>query len=97
VSFTSIAKAANKSRLPVFAFQTVQAEQGASVVLAKDYFDFGKEAAFLAARVMRGENPKDLPFIGLQETKLILNLKAAKISNLQIPKPLIADAVKVIK
>ena len=67
------------------------------MVLAKDYFDFGKEAAFLAARVMRGENPKDLPFIGLDETKLILNLKAAKISNLHIPKPLIADAIKVIK
>lgn len=97
VSFSSIAKAANQSRLPVFAFQTVQSDEGASVVLARDYYDFGKEAALLAARVMRGENPKDIPFMGLDETKLILNLKAAKVSNLKIPEELIKEAYTVIK
>ncbi len=97
VSFSSIAKAANQSRLPVFAFQTVQAGEGASVVLAKDYHDFGKEAGLLAARVIRGENPKDIPFMGLEETKLILNLKAAKISNLRIPERLTKEAYTVIR
>jgi ABC-type uncharacterized transport system substrate-binding protein len=97
VSFTSIAKAANQSKLPVFAFQTVQAQEGASVVLAKDYYDFGKEAAVLAARLMRGENPKDMPFVGLDKTNLILNLKSAKISNLHIPKSIIEDALTVIR
>ena len=97
VSFSSIAKAANQARLPVFAFQTNQAYDGASVVLAKDYYDFGKEAAFLAARVMRGENPKDIPFMGLSGIKLVLNLKAAKLTKLKIPESLIADALTVIK
>jgi len=97
VSFSSIAKAANQARLPVFAFQTNQAYDGASVVLEKDYYDFGKEAAFLAARVMRGENPKDIPFMGLSGIKLVLNLKAAKLTKLKIPESLIADALTVIK
>ncbi|NIV43168.1 MAG: hypothetical protein GWN11_03705 [Candidatus Dadabacteria bacterium] len=97
VSFTSIAKAANNSGLPIFAFQTVQADEGASVVLAKDYYDFGAEAAKLAARVMRGENPKDMPFVGLEKTNLILNLRAAKKTNLIISESLISKAVKVIR
>ena len=97
VSFTSIAKAANQSGIPIFAFQTVQSGEGASVVLAKDYNDFGREAALLAVRVMRGENPGDIPFMGLQETKLVLNLKAASISNLRIPGNIIKQAYKVIR
>ena len=96
-AFVSIAKAARQAKIPVFAFQTNQAYDGASVVLAKDYYDFGKEAAFLAARVMRGENPKDIPFMGLSGIKLILNLKAAKLAKLKIPESLIADALTVIK
>ncbi|HSG32153.1 MAG TPA: ABC transporter substrate-binding protein [Thermodesulfobacteriota bacterium] len=97
VAFTSIAKAANQSKLPIFAFQTVQSAEGASIVLAKDYYDFGKEAAKLAVRVMRGENPKDMPFVGLEETSLILNLDAAKISNLHIPESLNAGAKTVLR
>ena len=97
VSFSSIAKAANQAGLPIFAFQTVQSGEGASVVLAKDYDDFGREAAYLAVRVMRGENPRGIPFTGLEETKLILNLKAAKISNLHIPEYLMKQAYNVIR
>jgi len=97
VSFTSIVRAANQAKIPIFAFQTVQADEGAVVVLAKDYFDFGKEAAFLAARVMRGENPKDIPFVGIEVSKFIINLKAAKISNLKIPEDMIKQAYNVIK
>lgn len=97
VSFTSISKAANQAKIPIFAFQTVQADEGAVVVLAKDYFDFGKEAAFLAARVMRGENPKDIPFVGIEVSKFIINLKAAKVSNLKIPEDMIKQAYNVIR
>ena len=46
---------------------------------------------------MRGENPKDIPFMGLSGRKLILNLKAAKLAKLKIPESLIADALTVIK
>ncbi len=97
VAFTSIAKAANQSRIPIFAFQTIQADEGAAVVLAKDYYDFGYEAAQLAYRVMRGENPKYMPFVGLDANKLIINLQAARLSGLQIPGDLIDKAQSVIR
>lgn len=97
VAFTSIAKAANQSRIPIFAFQTVQSKEGAAVVLARDYYDFGFKAAQLAHRVMRGENPKDMPFVGLDENKLIINLPVARVSGLNIPKDLIDKAQSVIR
>ncbi|MGH7799835.1 MAG: ABC transporter substrate-binding protein [Thermodesulfobacteriota bacterium] len=95
-SFPSIAQAAHRARLPIFAFQSSQARGGAAVVLARDYYYAGREAAFIAARVMRGENPALIPFYPFTETKLIVNLEAAKASSLRIPNSLVKQADEVI-
>jgi ABC-type uncharacterized transport system substrate-binding protein len=49
-AFASIAQAANRAEIPVFAFQTVQAHHGAAVVLARDYKDAGRLMARMTAR-----------------------------------------------
>ena len=95
--FPSIAAAANKAKLPIFAFQSSQARYGAAVVLARDYGDAGREAGLLAARVMRGENPGKIPFIPYSKTKLILNTKAARHIGLTLPPALIKKAEEVIR
>jgi putative ABC transport system substrate-binding protein len=96
-SFTSIARAARQAKLPVFAFLSTQSRQGAAVVVARDYYDGGREAGHLAARVLRGEDPSTLPFQPLQATKTIVNLKAARETGLTIPQSMIERADEVVR
>jgi ABC-type uncharacterized transport system substrate-binding protein len=94
--FTSIVKAARGARLPAFGFMSSQAAQGAVAVVARDYYDGGKETARLAARVMRGESPASIPLQPLTKTRTILNLAAARAAGLAIPESVLKKADKVI-
>ncbi len=96
-TFVAIAEAANRFKLPVFTFNTTQAEQGAAVVVARDYYDGGWDSALLAARVMRGEDPATIPFQPIRTTRVIVNLRAAAVSGLRIPPALLERADKVIQ
>jgi ABC-type uncharacterized transport system substrate-binding protein len=95
-AFPGIVQAARRARLPVFAFSSGLAEQGASVVLANDHFDGGRESGLLAARVMRGANPADLPYTGIKKTRLTVNLTAAGAVGLALPAAVTRRADRVI-
>jgi len=96
-SFGGIARAAERKKLAVFAFQTAQARDGAPIVLARDYYDTGRQTAAMAARVMRGESPAHMPFAPFTGLKLIINTKAARAVGLPIPAALLSQAAEVIK
>jgi putative tryptophan/tyrosine transport system substrate-binding protein len=95
-AFGSIGEAARRAHIPVFAFQKSQAIGGAMVVVARDYKDSGRHAAHLAARIMRGENPKTIPLEDFAKTGLIVNLDAARALNITIPPALVRSAKDVI-
>jgi putative ABC transport system substrate-binding protein len=95
-AFGSINEAARRTRIPVFAFQKSQAIGGAMVVVARDYKDSGRHAAHLAARIMRGENPKGIPLEDFAKTSLIVNLDAARSLGITIPPSLVRSAKDVI-
>ena len=96
-AFAGIAKAAERARLPIFSFNSAQAKQGASVVLARDFRDGGRESALLAARVMRGESTASIPFKPTARTKLIINPARARAAGLSIPRAVLQRADEVIK
>ncbi|MEI6781321.1 MAG: ABC transporter substrate-binding protein [Verrucomicrobiota bacterium] len=93
--FPAIAHAAAQARLPVFACQGAAARQGAAVVLARDYFDAGRETALKAVRIMRGESPARIPFSPPVTTQKLVNLKQAQESGLHIPDALLREAKQV--
>jgi ABC-type uncharacterized transport system substrate-binding protein len=95
-AFGSIGEAARRSHVPVFAFQKSQAIGGAMVVVARDYKDSGRHAAFLAARIMRGESPKKIPLEDFGKTSLIVNLDAARALGISLPPALVRAAASVI-
>ena len=95
-AFGSISEAARRNRIPVFAFQKSQAIGGAMVVVARDYHDSGRLAAQLAARIMRGENPKGIPLQDFGGTRLIVNLDAARALDIEVPPALVRAAKEVI-
>jgi len=93
--FPAIARAASQARLPVFACQGAAAKQGAAVVLARDYFYAGREAALKAVRVMRGESPARIPFSPPTGTQKLVNLRQAQESGLNIPEAFLREAKQV--
>jgi ABC-type uncharacterized transport system substrate-binding protein len=95
-TFASIAQAARRARIPLFGFSSGQARLGAAVVVARDYFEGGKESALLAARVMRGENPGAIPFSPTKKIKLVINPTAASAYGLTLPPALLKRADVVI-
>ena len=96
-AFASISRAAGRARIPVFAFQTSQAHEGAAVVLARDYFEAGRLTAAMAVRIMRGENPAKMPFQSVSRSKLMVNLPAANNAGLPLPDEVVKKAEQVIR
>jgi ABC-type uncharacterized transport system substrate-binding protein len=95
--FVSIVRAANRNGLPVFSFLTPQAREGAVLVVGRDYYAGGEQAAGIAARIIRGENPARIPFMPLYKSKLTVNLKAANALGLTIPPDILKRADEVIR
>jgi len=95
-AFPSIAQAARQARMPVFAFQSSQVHAGAVLGVSRDYYDSGHRAAAMAARIMRGEKPADIPFEGFAGTKLLVNVEAAKAAGLTPPPDIVARADEIV-
>ena len=95
-AFGSISEAARRAHVPIFAFQKSQAIGGAMVVVARDYFDSGRHAAHLAARIMRGENPKNIPLEDFGKTNLVVNVDAARALGITLPPALVQSAKEVL-
>ncbi len=84
-AFASIVQAARRAHVPLFGSLSGDCRGGAAVVVARDYFDGGREAGRMAARIMRGESPAAIPFQPLNKTKTMINPEAAQATGLVIP------------
>ena len=95
-AFPRIAKAAQAVRMPLFASQRSQALAGAGIVVTRDYHEAGEMAAVVAARIMRGESPANIPFQSMTKTRIIINPKGAAACGMQIPPSLAARAERLL-
>lgn len=84
-TFAMIISAANKYDIPVIGCASVQAENGAVLTVAKDYYAQGLLVADYAVRVLNGENPKDIPFLKMEEPRLYINQELAEKYNMLVP------------
>ncbi|UCD27344.1 MAG: hypothetical protein JSV03_09445, partial [Planctomycetota bacterium] len=96
-AFSSIAIQAQKAKIPIFSFSSIQPLSGGTLAIARDYYDGGREAGLLAARVMRGESPAHIPFTNVKTTRLVVNLARARELGIAIPESIINRADEVIE
>ena len=96
-TFSSIAKAGLKSKIPVFSFVKGQMKQGSSIVIAPDYYDAAHDCAKIIARVIRGENPGRIPFDRIKKFPVLVNLNAAKACGMRLPEEIVSQASEVMQ
>lgn len=85
------------NRWPALFYNTFWAQAGALVSYGSDPYAEGIQAARLAARILRGERPQDLPVEGCNKIELAVNLKTARSLGVHIPRDILARADRVIE
>ncbi|AKC61882.1 ABC transporter substrate-binding protein [Clostridium sporogenes] len=94
-SMPFISNECNKKNIPIIGSEKAHVEGGALATSGIDYYKLGKESADVAIEIINGKNPKDMKVKFMKETKLSINLDAAKKLNIKIPKDIEDKAEKV--
>jgi putative tryptophan/tyrosine transport system substrate-binding protein len=97
VRIDQIVPAALGARLPLISPFPTFAQAGALVAYGINLIDQNRKAAAYVDRILRGENPGDLPVQEPTTFELIINLKTAKVLGLTIPSTLLSRADEIIE
>jgi putative tryptophan/tyrosine transport system substrate-binding protein len=97
VYLKSIVELAEKTRLPaIYPFKEfVQA--GGLMSYGIDLADVSRRVANMAAQILKGSKPSDMPVFQPTKFELVINLKAAKALGLTVPATLLVAADEVIE
>src|SRR5262245_25117640 len=92
-----LANLALKYRVPMVLSLRNQAEAGGLMSYTADHEEINRQAGSLAARILKGAKPADLPVEQPTKYQLVINLKTAKALGLTIPPAVLARADEVIQ
>ena len=92
-----IADLATKHRLPAIYASREFVDAGGLVALGVSYPDLYRRAATYVDKILKGAKPADLPIEQPTKFELIINLKAAKALDLDVPPMLLSRADEVIE
>ncbi len=92
--FDAIARAALDAKLPLIINDPEFIGKGALAAVGLGWYEAGHAAGKLAAKVLVGANPKDLPFEEVAVQKLVLNHDIAKQLGLTFPPALLREATQ---
>ena len=82
--------------LTVYAFRGF-AEAGGLISYGNDVIDQYRQAATYLSRILKGENPSNLPVQAPTKFQMVVNMKTAKAMGITIPSTLLASADEVIE
>lgn len=82
----------NEAGIPVFGSEVEQVARGCVASQGLDYIQLGKQTGALAARVLKGEDAKSIPYELIYESQLYINPAACEALNITVPDELLASA-----
>lgn len=95
-AFESVVKVSEENMIPLFAADVATVERGAIGTPGIDYYQLGRECGQVAARILRGENPADIPVKKVEMTDLFLNPSAAERMGITIPQSVLDKATNIV-
>ena len=93
----SLVAVAEENDLPLISGDTDSVERGALAAVGFNYDALGKQTAEVVLRVLKGENPGEIPVTFATGTDLVVNSKAAEAMGVTLPQAMIERASKVIE
>ncbi len=91
-AMAAIGKVATDGRMPLIINDPEFIERGAVAAVGIGWYKSSQEAGKMAGRVLRGEKPRDMPFMNVVERKLVLNQAVAQKPGISFPPDLRAQA-----
>lgn len=91
----AVVKVCEENKIPLFASDIDMAKGGAISGLGLDYYVNGTEAGKLAARILRGEDPANIPIGMTPMTIIYLSPVAAERMGVTIPQEVLATATEI--
>ncbi|UCG10402.1 MAG: ABC transporter substrate-binding protein [Dehalococcoidia bacterium] len=95
-AFESVVKISEENQIPLFAADVATVERGAIGTPGIDYYQLGRECGQVAARILQGESPADIPVKKVDMTDLFLNPSAAERMGLTIPQSVLDKATEIV-
>jgi putative ABC transport system substrate-binding protein len=96
-SVDSLVAASLKLKIPLMMMSDREAEKGATITYGVDYFDLGKQSARLAAKILEGAKPAEIPIEMPRIFRLVVNLQSAQKIGLSLPSNFLDKADRIIK
>ena len=93
----ALAELSVKSRLITMTGYRTFAEAGALMSYGPNYFDSYKAAAPYVDKILKGDNPADLPIDQSSRFEFVVNMKTAKMLGIEIPTSVLGFASEVIE
>jgi ABC-type uncharacterized transport system substrate-binding protein len=93
----TIIELAAKGRIPTMYAYREYVQAGGLMAYSIDQADMYRRLANLVDKVLKGANPRDIPFYRPTKFELSINLKTAKALGLEMPAMLLARAEEVIE
>ncbi len=95
-AFEAVVKVCEDNQIPVFAADTATVKRGAIGTPGIDYYVLGLEDGKIAARILSGTPPANIPVKKVPMTDLYLNPAAAERMGVSIPPSVLGRASKII-
>lgn len=92
----SIIKEANKYKIPVFVSDTDAVKDGAIAALGPNQYEIGKQTAGIIIQVLEGKNIGKIDVQYPKDNELYLNVRAAKLIDINFSQELLGQAKNVI-
>ena len=91
-ALAAVLEKANAKKIPVFGSEEEQVKNGCIASAGLDYVELGKMAGRMAAKILKGEDIKNLPYQTVENPVITVNEKAARDLGITIPEDVLKGA-----